>query len=56
MSVILSSKYVSFDETFALCPKNFKQVFLVFGIHRSDTLHTFPAFVFLLHGFDEEIY
>jgi hypothetical protein len=32
----ISSKRVSFDGTFASCPKLFKQVFIMFGIHRSD--------------------
>jgi hypothetical protein len=49
----ISSKRVSFDGTFALCPKLFKQVFIMFGIHRSDHLHAFPALVFLLSGFEE---
>jgi hypothetical protein len=34
--------------------KNFKQVFE--STAHTDTIHAFPAFVFLLHGFDEEIY
>jgi hypothetical protein len=42
----------NFDGTFASCLKLFKQVFIIFGIHKSDHLHVFPAFIFLLKVFE----